>query len=110
MLKAPGWLFDPLGPLSLPISYVPTILPWMLRFFRASLPDRHEASTRAQAALMDLAKAETEPLFAAAGISGLLRHDGAIYLYECENALNAAKGLWDLRARHGVTFETVSGE
>lgn len=109
MLKAPKWLFDPLGPLSLPASYAPKILPWMLRFFRASLPDRHEASTKAQATLMELAKAETEPLFAAAGISNLLRHDGAIYLYEGEQALNGSKGLWDLRARHGVPFETISG-
>jgi D-amino-acid dehydrogenase len=58
---------------------------------------------------MDLARRETESLLAAAGLSGHLRRDGAIYLYEGEAALRAALPLWDLRARHGVAFETVRG-
>ena len=36
--KAPKWLLDPLGPLSLPPSYAPTLLPWLWRFWRASWP------------------------------------------------------------------------
>lgn len=109
MFKAPRWFFDPLGPLSLPLSYAPTIAPWLLRFFRASMPDRVAASTRAQTALMDLAKAETEGLFSDVGIGGLIRHDGALTLYEGEAALKAAKSVWDNRARHGIDFEVVSG-
>ncbi len=109
MWKAPGWLFDPLGPLSIPLSYAPRLAPWMLRFWRASWSDRHTASTRAQAALMELSKRETESLFAAAGLSAHLRRDGAIYLYDSACAAEAAKPLWDLRARHGVGFELVTG-
>ena len=33
--QAPKWLLDPLGPLSLPPSYAPTLLPWLWRFWRA---------------------------------------------------------------------------
>ena len=40
MRKAPKWLFDPLGPLSIPPAYLPTILPWLVRFWRASRRDR----------------------------------------------------------------------
>ncbi|MGB7262134.1 MAG: FAD-dependent oxidoreductase, partial [Albidovulum sp.] len=36
MRKAPKWLLDPLGPLSVPPSYALKIAPWMLRFWRAS--------------------------------------------------------------------------
>ncbi|GGA36478.1 NAD(P)/FAD-dependent oxidoreductase [Pelagibacterium lentulum] len=109
ILKAPKWLFDPLGPLSIPPAYAPKILPWMLRFFRASLPDRYKASTIAQAALMNLARTEAEPLFEDAGIADLLRHDGALYLYKGEKAFSAARQIWDLRAAHGIDFEHVSG-
>ena len=107
--KAPGWLIDPLGPLSMPLSYAPKMLPWLYRFWQAGRPARHEASTAAQAALMRLAKTETEALFQTAGLSHHLRRDGAIYLYPGGAALRAAQPVWDLRARHGVEFETVSG-
>jgi D-amino-acid dehydrogenase len=36
MLKAPKWIMDPLGPLSIPPRYLAQIMPWMLRFWRAS--------------------------------------------------------------------------
>lgn len=110
MLKAPKWLFDPLGPLSLPLGYAPRMVPWMLRFFRASMPDKHAAAISAQAALMDLARRETEPLYAQAGLSHLLRRDGAIYLYEGAAQWKASLPMWALRERHGVVFEHVSGE
>jgi D-amino-acid dehydrogenase len=110
LLRAPKWLIDPLGPLSMPISYAPKMVPWMLRFARASLPDRHEASTRAQAALMELSQTTTETMFADARISDRLRRDGAIYLYEGKRASDAAAPVWALRARHGVVFEPVSGD
>lgn len=107
--QAPKWLLDPLGPLSMPLSYAPKMVPWMWRFWRASRPGPHEAATAAQARLMDLARAETDILYRAAGVGGCLRRDGAIYLYEGERALRAARPLWDLRARHGVAFEVVTG-
>ncbi|WP_374631375.1 NAD(P)/FAD-dependent oxidoreductase [Pannonibacter indicus] len=109
ILKAPKWLFDPLGPLSLPLGYLPRILPWLLRFFRASMPDRVAGSTRAQTALMDLARVETESLFEAAGVAGLLRRDGALFLYEGERAWKASLAMWETRGAHGIEFEHVTG-
>lgn len=108
--KAPGWLFDPLGPLSMPLGYAPTMVPWLAKFWRASLPVRREAATRAQAALMELSKAETLPMLAGIGLEGQLRRDGAIYLYVGEGPLSAARAVWELRGRHGVAFEHVTGE
>lgn len=110
ILKAPKWLFDPLGPLSLPPSYAPKILPWMLRFFRASMLDKVAASTKAQAALMNISKTEVEPLYDAAGIGHMLRKDGALYLYEGEKAYNSSRHVWNIRERHGVPFEPVTGQ
>ena len=49
--KAPGWLLDPLGPLTIRPSYAPSILPWMLRFMAASRPAAFKRSVAAIAAL-----------------------------------------------------------
>ena len=107
--QSPRWLLDPLGPLSLPRGYAPKMLPWRLRFWRASWPENLAASTRAQAALMALAKAETEPLFTEAGLAQCLRRDGALYLYEGARALEKSRPSWDLKQRHGVGSTPVSG-
>lgn len=109
LLKSPRWLLDPLGPLSVPLSYAPKMAPWMAQFARACLPTAHAASTKAQAALMELSKAESEPMFVAAGLSSHLRHEGALYLYAGQRAFDAAAGVWRVRAEHGVAFEPVTG-
>lgn len=110
LLNSPRWLLDPLGPLSVPLSYAPRMAPWMAQFARACLPAAHAASTAAQAALMTLAKAESEPMFAEAGLSDHLRREGALYLYAGQRAFDAAAPVWRVRTQHGVDFEPVSGE
>lgn len=109
LLKSPRWLLDPMGPLSVPLSYAPKMAPWMAQFARACLPDAHAASTKAQAALMDLAKRETEPMFKDAGLSHHLRREGALYLYAGQLAFDAAADVWRVRAKYGVAFEPVTG-
>jgi hypothetical protein len=37
LLKAPKWLLDPLGPLSIRPSYLPQLTPWLWQFWKASL-------------------------------------------------------------------------
>ncbi|MEO0383031.1 MAG: FAD-binding oxidoreductase [Pseudomonadota bacterium] len=109
LLKSPRWLLDPMGPLSVPLSYAPKMAPWMAQFARACLPTAHAASTEAQAALMELAKRETEPMFKDAGLSTHLRHEGALYLYAGQPAFDAAADVWRVRAKHGVAFKPVTG-
>ena len=102
--KAPRWLFDPLGPLAIRPGYLPRIAPWLLRFWRASQPDRVRASTAAQAAMMDLSAAETPLLLASAGAGDMLRNDGVLHLYESEAELAgvAARMAGARRPRHRV--------
>lgn len=103
--KAPKWLLDPLGPLSVPPAYALKIAPWMLRFWRACQPGRVAASTSAQTALMDLAKAELEPFLAATGTAGMLRKDGNLQVYESQAEFDAALPGWQARADHGIAFQ-----
>lgn len=107
--KAPRWLLDPLGPLAIRPSYLPTLAPWLLRFWRASQPDRVRASTAAQAALMDLSAHETVTMFAKAGASRALHCDGVLHLYESEDELRASQPGWVARAEHGIAFGHLLG-
>ncbi|AWN51439.1 FAD-dependent oxidoreductase [Methylobacterium sp. 17Sr1-1] len=107
--KAPRWVLDPLGPLALPPAYLPRIAPWLLRFWRASLPDRHRHATEVQCGLMRLAAPAMEAMVASAGLAGRLRRDGNLELYESEAELSASEPGWAARAREGIAFEHVRG-
>src|ERR1700748_1982854 len=75
--KVPRWLLDPLGPLTIPPSYLLRISPWLIRFWRAGRPDRIEQSVRSQVALMGLASSEMAKLLAEAKLSHMVRADGS---------------------------------
>lgn len=108
--KAPRWLLDPLGPLSVPPAYALRIAPWMLRFWRACAPARVAQSTTAQTALMDLSKAELEPFLAATGTLPMLRKDGNLQVYETEAEFRASLPGWQARADHGIAFRHMTAE
>ncbi|MFT4015250.1 MAG: FAD-binding oxidoreductase [Paracoccus sp. (in: a-proteobacteria)] len=108
--KAPKWLLDPLGPLSVPPAYALKIAPWMYRFWRACSPARVAASTTAQTALMDLSKSELEPFLTATGTSGMLRKDGSLQVYESQAEFDASLPGWQARADHGIDFRHVTAE
>jgi D-amino-acid dehydrogenase len=103
--KAPMWLLDPLGPLSVPPAYALRIAPWMFRFWRACAPSRVAASTAAQTALMDLSKGELEPFLHATGTAGMLRKDGNLQVYESDAEFRASLPGWQARADHGIAFQ-----
>lgn len=107
--KAPKWLLDPLGPLAIPPSYLPQILPWLFRFWRASLPDRYAHSLLVQSRLMRLASHAMETMLREAELESLVRRDGNLQLYESEAELAAAQPGWDARAREGIAFEHARG-
>ena len=102
--KAPKWLIDPLGPLTVPPAYALRIAPWMFRFWRACSPRRVAHSTRAQTALMDLSKAELEPFLAQTGTVPMLRKDGNLQVYEGEAEFEASLSGWKAREEHGIEF------
>jgi len=107
--KAPKWLMDPLGPLSIPPAYAFRIVPWLLRFWRAGWPDRVKASVAAQGALMRLARSEMQTMIMETGLSHMLRSDGSLELYESEAELRASEPGWQARAAEGIAFEHVRG-
>jgi D-amino-acid dehydrogenase len=106
----PKWLADPLGPLSIPPAYLPKLLPWLYRFWRAGAADKYEAALTAQAGLMKLAEAEWAGLMARSGTASMLREDGSLELYESEAEFRASLPGWSARDRFGIVYRHVEGE
>jgi D-amino-acid dehydrogenase len=108
--QLPKWLADPLGPLSIPPAYLPRLLPWLIRFWRAGAPEKYEASLTTQAGMMKLAEAEWMGLLDRSGTRSMLREDGSLELYESEGEFQAGLSGWTARERFGIGFRHVEGE
>lgn len=108
--KAPKWLLDPLGPLSVPPAYALKIAPWMFRFWRACAASKVEHSTAAQTALMDLSRAELEPFLKKTDTIAMLRKEGNLQVYESDAEFEASLGGWKARERHGIEFRHLNAE
>lgn len=102
--KAPRWLLDPLGPLTIPPAYALKITPWLYRFWRACSAGAVAASTAAQTGLMDLSRAELEPFLAETGTLAMLHKDGNLQVYETEGEFRASLPGWEARRVHGIEF------
>lgn len=108
MRKAPLWLMDPTGPLSLPPRYAVQMAPWLLRFWRASRPDRYQAALAAQAAMMTLANDALDRRLQRSNMARYVREDGQLQLYDNARSFEASQQGWDERARHGIAFRHLT--
>lgn len=105
----PKWLADPLGPLAIPPAYLPTLLPWLWRFWRAGASRHHETSLAAQATMMRLAEAEWMGLMDRSETRSMLREDGSLELYESDAEFRASLSGWSARDRFGIGYRHVEG-
>ena len=108
--QVPGWLADPLGPLAIPPAYLPRLLPWLYRFWRAGAPSRLDASLTAQAALMKLAQTAWAGLMERSGTGHMLREDGSLELYESRAEFEASLPGWAARDRFGIKYHHLERE
>ena len=107
MMKAPGWLADPLGPLAIRWRYLPKFLPWLIRFIRAGQPDKVEAQSQALRALYQSAYDAYTPLLQFAGATGLFQKIGYVIAYESESAFVKDRGGFAMRGRRGVQMRDL---
>jgi D-amino-acid dehydrogenase len=107
MRQAPRWLFDPLGPLSIPPSYALRIAPWLFKFWRASRPEKFATATTAQSQLMALARHAVERQIAFADCAHLVVREGQLQLYDTKRSFKASLPDWALRKSHGIAFDII---
>lgn len=105
MGKAPKWLLDPLGPLSIPPAYALKIVPWMARFWRASWRDRFHGALGAQAQLNALSQEALERQIIDVDGEQLMQRKGQLQLFEGERDFRASLDVWELRRQHGLAFD-----
>ncbi len=108
--QVPRWFFDPLGPLSLPIGYLPRMLPWLLRFVYACRPAQVSRSIASLADLMALSRQENPRLWALAGVEDKLRPTGSLQLYDSRASFRRAGASWAVRSAHGISFEHLQDD
>ncbi|TWO65513.1 FAD-dependent oxidoreductase [Caenimonas sedimenti] len=105
--QVPAWLRDPDGPLRIEPSYLPTVLPWLLRFVRASSRAEVVRIATALRCLLAPIFESYAPLLAHAQAEHLVRRSGCLYVYSSGHA--AAKWQWgmNLRRQLGVDLRDV---
>jgi D-amino-acid dehydrogenase len=106
--KAPKWLIDPLGPLSVPPTYAAQIAPWLYRFWKASAPRHYQHSLKVQKNIMPLARREMEAVLSMPEFKHFVSTRGTLELYDSQSSCDGAMGDWAIREASGATFERVN--
>jgi D-amino-acid dehydrogenase len=92
------------------LSDLPSFLPWLLRYFLASSPDRALHSAMAELPLIQRCLVEHEALIAEAAVPELLRRTGWIKLFRSDATLaDAARDLERAR-QYGVAGEILDAK
>ena len=103
--KVPGYLLDPLGPLTIRWSYLPKLLPWLVRFLRAgSSAEKVAATARALAPMVADAPARHLALAREAGVGDLIQRRGLLFPYIDRAAFEADALGWRLRRENGIEW------
>lgn len=106
--KAPKWLIDPLGPLSVPPAYAAQIAPWLYRFWKASAPRHYQHALKVQKSIMPLARREMQAVLSMPELAHFVSTRGTLELYDSEASLNRATGDWKERESAGAKIERVT--
>jgi D-amino-acid dehydrogenase len=108
-MRAPGWLLDPLGPLTLRASSVFGVLPWFLQFLRNSRMSRICRISEEISHLGLSARSDLEAFLGRYDLSSLLRSTPVIELYDTEKELKRERKFHDMRRKLGFQLEEISG-
>jgi D-amino-acid dehydrogenase len=110
MLKQiPGWLLDPLGPLTVRWSYLPRAMPWLMRFLRCANPEQMWRTVTAMRGLLAPIFDCYMPLLKNAHAEDLIRRDGCVYVYESKQAFMADQRMQSLRRQVDAKLEDIGG-
>jgi len=103
--KVPGWLADPLGPLAIRWTYLPKVLPWLIRFLRAGATwERVRAVAPALRALVVGCPERHAALAEEAGVGHLVRRGGLLYPFPSRAEFEAEREAWAIRREQGITW------
>ncbi|WP_311946020.1 NAD(P)/FAD-dependent oxidoreductase [Halomonas piscis] len=105
--KAPELLLDPHGPLALPPRYLPSLLPWLVRFALAARKPSVERSSQALAALNSRSLAAWQRCLGGIGAQDELIASGYMIVWEKESALEQARQHRVQLEKYGIETELL---
>lgn len=107
--KVPGMLLDPLGPLSIRWGYLPRMVSWLYRFWRAS---NEREVTAIAGALTSLLRSTVDDHLAATagtGAESWVRPSPLLCVYPDEKAFQQDAYVWRMRQAHGTRISLLRG-
>ena len=91
-------------------SDLPAFLPWLIRYYLASAPDRALRGALAVMPLIRRSLIEHEALIAEAGVPELMRRSGWIKMYRSDATLAGAVRDFERARQYGVEGEILDGK
>lgn len=101
----PQLLFKRSSPLSISLSALPRLTPWLVRFAHASLQANARRNATHLSALLANALSSYQQIIAAAGAQSLLRHGGVLHIFRNERDLQAS--AWDIALRRELGINQI---
>jgi glycine/D-amino acid oxidase-like deaminating enzyme len=108
--KVPGWLLDPLGPLSVRPAYFPRALPWLLRWIQAGRLHRVLAISDAMRALHRDSLTCWQELLVPESYRDLIRPSGQVQVWEGNADTAGAAVEHQVRQRHGIRADKLTAD
>ncbi len=108
--KVPGWLADPLGPLSVKPSYFPRALPWLLRWIEAGRLHRVMVISDAMRALHRETLTCWQELLGPVLYRELIRPVGQVQVWEGDADGASAVVERQVRERHGIRADELGAD
>jgi D-hydroxyproline dehydrogenase len=103
----PSLLFDRNSPLAIRRAALPSLMPWLLRFARQSLPGPTRANAAAIARLVTGACPDWEALADRIGGADILQRRGCLYMYESAASYRAAGSDMAFRRGLGISVDLI---
>jgi D-amino-acid dehydrogenase len=107
--RLPKWIVDPLGPVAVRWAYLPRLIPWFIRLRRHSSTSEVDRLSAALASLMGESWAAWDRSLTDTGSHDLVRHGGSLSVYPNRAYMESDRVPWDLRQRHGFSWEPLEG-
>ena len=108
--KAPRMLFDPNAPLFLKWSYLPRLLPWLVRYLRHANQEDTRRIARALVPIIGDSLADHQALAAGTGAEQFVVPCDYVILYKDRTAFDQDAFSWSIRHLHGFEWEEMGGD
>lgn len=108
--QAIKWLVDPLGPLTIRPAYFLKLLPWLLRFARASTPAQVRKSTVALAALNAQAWDSWQRVWQLTGTHNQMQQKGCLEIFDTLSSFEGARAGWQEQRDYGIEVQELTGD